>query len=70
MRLKSPLHQGGIKEEEPMSRFNWEDPLQLDDQLSAEERQILRHLHRQILRHSKVFHFYKKYFSYSFVLSS
>lgn len=23
-----------------MSRFNWEDPLQLDDQLSAEERQI------------------------------
>jgi len=40
MRLKYPLHQGGIKEEEPMSRFNWEDPLQLDDQLSAEERQI------------------------------
>jgi glutaryl-CoA dehydrogenase len=29
-----------MKEEEPMSRFNWEDPLQLDDQLSAEERQI------------------------------
>jgi len=23
-----------------MSRFNWEDPLQLDDQLSAEERQV------------------------------
>jgi glutaryl-CoA dehydrogenase len=29
-----------MKEEEPMSRFNWEDPLQLDDQLSAEERQV------------------------------
>jgi len=29
-----------MKEKEPMSRFNWEDPLQLDDQLSAEERQI------------------------------
>ncbi|BBN88405.1 glutaryl-CoA dehydrogenase [Azospira sp. I09] len=29
-----------MKEEEPMSRFNWEDPLLLDDQLSAEERQI------------------------------